>query len=72
MKVNIHANDDATSRFHKARPVTYAMKEKVEDELKRLQETGIIEPLQFSEWAAPIVPVLKSKLKWTDQNMWRF
>ena len=37
-----------------------AMKEKVEDELKRLQETGVIEPVQFSEWAAPIVPVLKS------------
>ena len=60
MKVNIHVKDDATPRFHKARPVPYAMKEKVEDELKRLQETGIIEPVQFSEWAAPIVPVLKS------------
>ena len=49
MKVNIHVKDDATPRFHKARPVPYAMKEKVEDELKRLQETGIIEPVQFSE-----------------------
>ena len=34
MKVNIHVKDDATPRFHKARPVPYAMKEKVEDELK--------------------------------------
>ena len=56
----MHVKDDATPRFHKARPVPYAMKEKVEDELKRLQETGIIEPVQFSEWAAPIVPVLKT------------
>ena len=60
MKVNIHVKDDATPRFHKARHVPYAMKEKVEYELKRLQETGIIEPVQFSEWAAPIVPALKS------------
>ena len=59
MKVNIHVKDDATPRFQ-ARPVPYAMKEKVEDELKRLQETGIIEPVQLSELAAPIVPVLKS------------
>ena len=28
-------------------------------ELKRLQEEGTIEPVQFSEWAAPIVPILK-------------
>ena len=60
MKVNIHVKDDATPRFHKARPVPYAMKEKIKDELKRLQETGIIEPVQFFEWAAHIVPVLKS------------
>ena len=60
MKVNIHVKDDAIPRFHKARPVPYAMKQKVEDELNRLQESVIIEPVQFSEWAAPIVPVLKS------------
>ena len=30
------------------------------DELELLQKQGIIEPVQFSDWAAPIVPVLKS------------
>ena len=60
MKVNIDVNDDAIPRFHKARPVPFAMTQKVEDELNRLQESGIIRPVQFSEWAAPIVPVLKS------------
>ena len=60
MKVNIHVKDDAIPRFHKARPVPYAMKQKVEDELNRPQESGIIEGVQFSEWTAPIVPVLKS------------
>ena len=32
----------------------------MEAELERLQSQGIIEPVQFSDWAAPIVPVPKS------------
>ena len=32
---------------------------KIEVELKRLQDEGTIEPVQFSEWAAPIVSILK-------------
>ena len=36
------------------------IRDRVEAELERLQEQGIIEPVQFSEWAAPIVPVVKS------------
>ena len=36
------------------------MKTLVEKELDNLQAQGIIEPVVFSEWAAPIVPVLKA------------
>ena len=36
------------------------MREKVNADLDRLQRQGIIEPVEFAEWAAPIVPVLKS------------
>ena len=36
-----------------------ALKEKVEWELEKLQSMGIISPVQFSRWAAPIVPVVK-------------
>ena len=35
------------------------LKPKVEDELKRLQDAGIISPVRSSPWAAPVVPVLK-------------
>ena len=35
------------------------MRNLVEKELERLQLQGIIEPVKFSDWAAPIVPVLK-------------
>ena len=46
-------------KFCRARTVPYALKPKVEVELKRLQQTGIIEPIKHSDWAAPIVPVVK-------------
>ena len=29
----------------------------MEQELERLQRDGVIEPVRFSEWAAPVVPV---------------
>ena len=44
----------------KARPVPYAMKPKVEVELKRLEKEGILHNVKFSDWAIPIVLVAKS------------
>ena len=32
----------------------------MEEELERLVKQGILEPMEFAEWAAPIVPVVKS------------
>ena len=58
-KAKIHVESEAQPKFLKARPVPYAMTGKIEPELKRLQDEGTIEPVQFSEWAAPIVPILK-------------
>lgn len=55
----IRVNPTAQPRFHKPRAVPYALKAKIEKELDRLIQQGVIEPIEFSEWAAPIVPVLK-------------
>ena len=51
---------EARPKFFKPRQLSYTLKEKVERELDRLKEEGIIEPVTFSEWAAPIVPVVKT------------
>ena len=59
VKVKIHIRPNACHCFFRPRPVPYALRAKVETELDRLQKVGVIEPVQFSEWAAPIVPILK-------------
>ena len=59
-RAKIYLNDDAQPKYFRARSIPYAFREKVEQELIRLQEEGTIEPVQVSDWAAPIVPVLKS------------
>ena len=56
----IHVDETSQPHFVKPRQMPFAIREKVEQELERLLSLGIIEPVQFSDWAAPIVPVLKS------------
>nr|VZI49984.1 unnamed protein product [Spirometra erinaceieuropaei] len=58
--VKFQFQSDFRPRFFKARTVPYALAPKVEEELDRLQKADIIEPGQYSEWAAPIIPVLKT------------
>ena len=58
--------------FSKARHVPYALQEKVDKEVDRLESLGIIEPIQYPEWAAPIVVVLKTDQSihlWADYKM---
>ncbi|XP_061878364.1 uncharacterized protein K02A2.6-like [Entelurus aequoreus] len=50
-------------KFFQARAVPYALRPKVEEELERLEQGGVLSPVQFSEWATPIVPILKKNGK---------
>lgn len=55
----IHVDPEVQPCFYTTRMVPYALKAKVDQELERLEHAKIIEPMQYSDWAAPIVPVLK-------------
>ena len=60
LQVKLHVQSEAQPRFFRPRPVpSYALRHRVDEELQRLEKASIITPVQFSEWAAPIVPVLK-------------
>ena len=49
----------ATPKYCKAHPVPYFCQDNVEKELNRLVEEGTLEPVKRSEWASPIVAVLR-------------
>ena len=57
---NIYVDQGAQLKYCKARSVPYAMRGKVEKELEHIVSEVIIEPVQFADWAAPTVPVVKS------------
>ena len=58
-QARIHVDPHAKPEFHPARSVPYVLRDKVDQELQRLQRDGTIEPEDMAEWAAPIVVVLK-------------
>ena len=61
-KVKIVIDSNATPRFCKARPVLYAMRTKVKAELHHLIVEGMLEPVEFADWAASIIVILKSNM----------
>ena len=57
--VHLYLDEKVKPKYHKPRKVPFSLKEKVDKELERLQDDGIISPVKYSKWAAPVVPVLK-------------
>ena len=58
--MEIPVDSSVKPKFHRARPVPYGQRERVEEELDRLERQGVWERVKYSKWAAPIVPVLKN------------
>lgn len=57
--VTIQLKPNAVPKFLKARPVPYAIKDRVEKEIDRLVEEKVLRPVAFSDWATPVVPIVK-------------
>ena len=58
--VSLDVDPSAAPQFYKARPVPLAIREKVDEELDRQIKEGTLVPVKSSEWAAPLVCLLKS------------
>ena len=58
-QAKLTVREETKPRFCRPRPVPYALKGAVEKELDRLEESGVVERVSHSDWAAPIVPVPK-------------
>ncbi|KFD46887.1 hypothetical protein M514_12245 [Trichuris suis] len=59
-KASLNLRPDAQPIFKRNRPVPYATRTLVEQELDRLEQLGIITKVDYSNWAAPIVAVKKA------------
>ena len=63
IKATLKLKADSKPIFRPKCPVSYAAPNIVEKELDHLQEAGVIEPTNYSRWAAPIVVVRKANGK---------
>uniref|UniRef100_A0A1X7VXH6 Reverse transcriptase/retrotransposon-derived protein RNase H-like domain-containing protein n=1 Tax=Amphimedon queenslandica TaxID=400682 RepID=A0A1X7VXH6_AMPQE len=54
-----HLKEGTSPRYHRPRTIPFALKDSAEKEIQRLVWEGILEPVNSSEWAAPIVVVPK-------------
>ena len=59
VKAKLFVKPDSKPKFVKPRPVPYALKGSIEQELDRFESMGVIEKVLYSECEAPIVPVVK-------------
>ncbi|XP_055695953.1 uncharacterized protein K02A2.6-like [Lutzomyia longipalpis] len=56
---SIHLKEGATPIFRPKREVAFHARELVDEELQRLQATGVISPVEYSPWATPVLATRK-------------
>ncbi|XP_030380504.1 uncharacterized protein K02A2.6-like [Scaptodrosophila lebanonensis] len=57
--VTLHIDTGVAPVRLSPRRIPFAIKGLVEEEIERLCKQGILEPVEYSDWATPIVPVVK-------------
>ena len=58
-EAQLQLKEDSKPVFRKARTVPYALKEKIEETIDQMVEDKILTPVDHSQFASPIVPVIK-------------
>ncbi|XP_050517971.1 uncharacterized protein K02A2.6-like [Diabrotica virgifera virgifera] len=58
-EIDLNLKENVQPIFHRAYDMPFALKDKVEQELKKLVELGILQKVSYSNWASPIVVVPK-------------
>ena len=46
--------------YFRPRPIPYALKKAVENEIHRMEREDVLEAVDHSDWVHPVVPVMKS------------
>ena len=57
--VQLKLKKNSQPKFVPARPVPFAIKDAVTQEIQRLESVGIVKKVEFSRWATQVVPVPK-------------
>ena len=58
-QAQLTVEENAQLKFCKPRSVPLPLKEAIEEELDRLERTGVLEKVTYSQWATPLVCVPK-------------
>lgn len=59
-QASIYLKENTIPVFLKARPVPFALQPAIETEISSLVEQGILQKVDTSDWATPVVPVVKA------------
>ena len=59
VRVTLTVKENTQPKFFRPRTVPFAIKDAIAREIERLEAAGVLEKVDFSQWATPIVPVPK-------------
>nr|XP_029719642.1 uncharacterized protein K02A2.6-like [Aedes albopictus] len=60
LSAKLRLKPDTVPVYIKARPVPFSLRGAVEQELEKLVKDGVLEKVNHSAWATPVVPVMKA------------
>ena len=55
VKTKLHLKEGSVPKFCKPRSVPFALREAIERDLDRLEGIGVLEKVNHSQWASPII-----------------